>query len=192
MATETTSHGVNIGTDVQAEDAALTSISGLTTAVDKMIYTTGSDTYAVTDLTSTGRGILAGTTKVTPFTDSLFAVGNISTTSATFVDMVNSSKSVSFATGTQKILMNANISIFTSIASTEFAIRAVIQSTNSEESDFFINTVNEHNSVSRSFIFSGPFSGSQTVKLQIRRLGGTGTITQNSDDAINWTILGFS
>jgi hypothetical protein len=42
----------------QAGDAALTSISGLTTAADKMIYTTGSDTYAVTDLTATARTLL--------------------------------------------------------------------------------------------------------------------------------------
>ena len=42
----------------QPRDAGLTSISGLTTAADKMIYTTGSDTYAVTDLTAAGRAIL--------------------------------------------------------------------------------------------------------------------------------------
>ena len=43
---------------LQPLDAGLTSISGLTTAADKMIYTTGSDTYAVTALTSAGRAIL--------------------------------------------------------------------------------------------------------------------------------------
>tara|TARA_Y100000361_G_scaffold128874_1_gene124012 strand:- start:86 stop:3268 length:3183 start_codon:yes stop_codon:yes gene_type:complete len=42
----------------QAVDAGLTSIAGLTTAADKMIYTTGSDTYAVTDLTAAARGLL--------------------------------------------------------------------------------------------------------------------------------------
>ena len=42
----------------QANDAGLTSISGLTTAADKMIYTTASDTYAVTDLTAFARTIL--------------------------------------------------------------------------------------------------------------------------------------
>ena len=47
-----------IDTDVQAYDAALASIAGLTTAADKMIYTTASDTYAVTDLTSAGRDLL--------------------------------------------------------------------------------------------------------------------------------------
>ena len=44
--------------DFQPIDAGLTSISGLTTAADKMIYTTGSDTYAVADLTSAGRALL--------------------------------------------------------------------------------------------------------------------------------------
>ena len=42
----------------QALDAGLTSISGLTTAADKMIYTTASDTYAVADLTTAGRALL--------------------------------------------------------------------------------------------------------------------------------------
>jgi hypothetical protein len=43
---------------VQAYDAGLQSISGLTTAADKMIYTTALDTYAVTDLTAAGRALL--------------------------------------------------------------------------------------------------------------------------------------
>lgn len=50
--------GMEIGTDIQAYDAGLNSISGLTTAADKMIYTTASDTYAVTTLTSAGRALL--------------------------------------------------------------------------------------------------------------------------------------
>ena len=50
--------GLIIGTDVQAYDAGLQSIAGLTTSADKMIYTTASDVYAVTDLTAAGRAIL--------------------------------------------------------------------------------------------------------------------------------------
>lgn len=43
-------------------DAGLTSIAGLTTAADKMIYTTASDVYAVTDLSPYARTLLDDTT----------------------------------------------------------------------------------------------------------------------------------
>jgi len=47
-----------VGSSVQAYDAGLTSIAGLTTAADKMVYTTASDTYAVTDFTAFGRSLV--------------------------------------------------------------------------------------------------------------------------------------
>jgi len=50
--------GLVIGTNVQAQDAFLTSIAALGTAADKMIYTTGVDTAAETAVTATGRSIL--------------------------------------------------------------------------------------------------------------------------------------
>jgi hypothetical protein len=53
-----TNLGLVIGTNVQAYDAGLASIAGLTTLADRMIYTTASDTYAVTTLTAAGRAIL--------------------------------------------------------------------------------------------------------------------------------------
>lgn len=46
------------GVDIQAYDAGLASIAGLTTAADKMIYTTASDVYAVASLTAAARGLL--------------------------------------------------------------------------------------------------------------------------------------
>ena len=53
-----TNLGLVIGTNVQAYDAGLLSIAGLTTAADKGIYTTASDTYATYDLTTAGRALL--------------------------------------------------------------------------------------------------------------------------------------
>ena len=47
-----------LGTEKQPVDAGLTSIAGLTTAANKMIYTTAADVYAVTDLTAAGRALL--------------------------------------------------------------------------------------------------------------------------------------
>jgi len=53
-----TTLGLVINTDVQQYDAGLASIAGLNTSADKMIYTTASDTYAVTSLTTFARTLL--------------------------------------------------------------------------------------------------------------------------------------
>lgn len=60
--TDTTSGSVLLVNHAEARyqplDAGLTSIAGLTTAADRMIYTTASDTYGVATLTSAGRDLL--------------------------------------------------------------------------------------------------------------------------------------
>ena len=53
-----TNLGLGIGSDVQAYDSGLASIAGLTTSANKMLYTTGSDSYAVTDLSAFGRTLI--------------------------------------------------------------------------------------------------------------------------------------
>ncbi len=50
--------GLDIGTNVQAWDAGLDSISTLTTSADKMIYTSASDVYVTTSITPTARTLL--------------------------------------------------------------------------------------------------------------------------------------
>lgn len=61
-ATARTNLGLVIGTNVQAYDATLQSISGLGTAANKMIYTTALDTWAEADITALGRTLLADAT----------------------------------------------------------------------------------------------------------------------------------
>lgn len=56
-ATARTNLGLVIGTNVQAQDATLQSIAALGTAADKMIYTTGIDTWAELTTTAFGRSL---------------------------------------------------------------------------------------------------------------------------------------
>lgn len=53
-----TNLGLALGTNVQAYSASLSSLAGLTTAADRLAYTTASNTWAVTTFTSFGRSLV--------------------------------------------------------------------------------------------------------------------------------------
>jgi len=80
-----TALGVAIGTNVQAYDATLQSLSSLGTAADKIAYTTGVDTWAETAITSFGRSLIDDADASTA--RSTLGLGTISTQNANSVSI---------------------------------------------------------------------------------------------------------
>ena len=98
--------GVAIGTNVQAYDAGLQSISGLTTAADQGIYATASDTYAVFSLTAAGRALLDDADAAAQRTT--LGLGTLATQSGTFAG-THSGTSSGTNTGDQTITLTGAV-----------------------------------------------------------------------------------
>ena len=98
--------GLAIGTNVQAQDAGLQSIAGLTTSADLAIYTTAADTYAVTSLTAYGRSLLDDADADAARTT--LGLGSLATQSAT-VTGTHSGTSSGTNTGDQTITLTGAV-----------------------------------------------------------------------------------
>lgn len=104
--TARTNLGLAIGTDIQAFDAGLQSISGLTTSADQTVYTTASDTYATTSLTSFGRSLIDDSDAATARTT--LGLGTLATQSGTFSG-THSGTTSGTNTGDQTITLTGDV-----------------------------------------------------------------------------------
>ena len=97
-----TNLGLAIGSDVQAYDAGLQSIAGLTTNTDQLIYTTAADTYATTGLTTYGRSLINDADAATARTT--LGLGSIATQTASAVAITGGSATLASLTSTSSSL----------------------------------------------------------------------------------------
>lgn len=100
--TARTNLGIAIGTNVQAYDAGLQSIAGLTTSANQLIYTTAADTYTTTSLTSYGRSLIDDADAATA--RSTLGLGTLATQNGTFSGTTSGTN-----TGDQTITLTGDV-----------------------------------------------------------------------------------
>ena len=102
-ATARTNLGLVIGTNVQAYDASLQSLSTLGTAADRVPYTTAVDTWAETTLTSFARTLLAGSSAAAMLSTLTITNASVNvvtfTASNTYIPSANTKSILVFLTG---------------------------------------------------------------------------------------------
>lgn len=101
-----TNLGLAIGTDVQAYDPGLQSIAGLTTGANQLIYTSATDTYAVSSLTAAGRALLDDADATTQ--RATLGLGTLATQSGTFSG-THSGTTSGTNTGDQTITLTGDV-----------------------------------------------------------------------------------
>jgi len=116
-ATLRTSIGVAIGTNVQAYDAGLLSIAALTTAANKIIYTTAHDVYTTTSLSAYGITLIDDADAATARTTLGLVIGtNVQAYDATLLSIA------ALGTAANKIAYTTGIDTWAEAALTAFAI----------------------------------------------------------------------
>ena len=108
--------GLVIGTNVQAYDATLNALAGLTTVADQTIYSTGADTFAMTTLSSFGRSLIDDTDASTARTTLGLAIGtNVQAYDATLAGLA------SVTTSADTLIYANGVDTFTTTTLSSFA-----------------------------------------------------------------------
>jgi hypothetical protein len=189
-----TTLGLAIGTNVQAYDPALLSIAGLTTAANQLIYTTASDTYATSTLTSAGRDLLDDADATAQ--RSTLGLGTMAVQAASAVAITGGSATLSGLTSSVSSLGTATITGGSITGITDLAIAdggTGASTAANARTNLGLGTLS-----TQSGTFSGTSSGANTGDQTIALTGdvtgtGTGTFAATiANDAVTGTKLADS
>jgi hypothetical protein len=116
----------------------------------------------------------------------------LSTTSSTYVDIVNAARSftkVGSATDSD-IFIEVSLSGFATVGVTEFAVGVSINSVDRDITKMIINTANAHTPFPTGYVrVTGLAAGTYNpVKLRAKRNSGTGTLTIDTGDTVSFKI----
>lgn len=185
-----TALGLVIGTNVQAYDADLAAIAGLTSAADKGIYFTGAGAAATFDLSSVARTLLAQTTQALMRTTGLglgtaaTAATGTSGNTVPFLDGANTFSGANDFTGG----LNVNgTSIFASAINTQNAAYSLVLGDAGK-------TI-YHSEATTARVWTIPANASVPIPvgtvINLRNKQGSGVITLNiTSDTLRWGASG--
>ena len=108
---------------LQAEDATLTALAGVTTAADKLIYATGADAFSTTDITAYGRTVL-GLASAAALRSNIGAVG-IDSSSLTANGYIKLTNGFIIQWGTATAASNGSTTVNYSTTFSSFSIPTV-------------------------------------------------------------------
>ena len=182
-----TNLGLAIGTNVQAYDAGLQSISGLTTAANNMIYTTALDVYATTSLTSAARSLLADATVPRLSTNNTWSGNNIFGGSvnrinnvAPVLELIDTGSSANHTISAVGGYMNINCDVNSVIAGPEISVK--IQSTEKMLITKTATTFNDDVALASNKAISFAGTGAATTRTNLG-LGTAATVNTGTSGA---------
>jgi len=113
----------------------------------------------------------------------------LSTTSGTYVDIVNATKSFTKAgaAADSDLIVWASVSGFSTVGTTEFAVGVNVNGVDRDLTKIIFNAANAHGTLPTGAVrITGLAAGTYTVKLRAKRNSGTGTLTIDAGDTVTF------
>lgn len=125
--------------------------------------------------------------------DNFDSVGGctLSTTSATYVDITNASKSFTKLGGAtdSDLIIAVDLALYATVAPTVVKIGVRVNGTDTDAIIYSVNSANVHLATPAGTVhLTGLAAGAYTVQLRALRVSGTGAVTMDSNDTVSMLL----